>query len=127
MHGPRGSVQMLSLLVSSILALSAAAQTEKLSACEQLLGQGSPCCSKLEWLSQSPEAAKSECLPGGTVAECMLLATGRSLPYDAGLYNLCKNSVSLNVSAAYFLVSRSRKVLCLCCQESAYVPLECTL
>lgn len=80
------------------------------SACRKVLGHDSACCDKLEWLLEFPNASTSDCLPGGgTVLECMVLATAKSLPYDVGLYNMCQNTVSVNVSGTYFLVRTRRQ------------------
>ena len=95
----------LAIFAESALALHAGDE----SSCRGVLGDDSACCDKLEWLTASPNAAPSDCVPGGgTVLECLLLATGKRLPYDTGLYNLCQNTVSANVSAAHFLVRRQQ-------------------
>lgn len=91
-----------------------AAQEGKETSCRGVLGDVSACCDKLEWLVASPNApsAQSDCLPGSSTSsalECMLLATGKRLPFDTGLYSLCQNTAAPNVSAAHFLVSSVRQ------------------
>lgn len=113
----------LVLFATCMYSVIAAAQLQdEESSCRAVLGSDSPCCDKLEWLVSAPNAAPSDCLPGGrgTVLECMVLATGKRLPFDTGLYNLCQNTVSVNVSATYFLV-RPHSARSPCCAPQTIV------